>query len=72
MDDDVETFFQIATPPTVFVWFSRSLAHVLWASQNYGTDFRCFVFKFFFGKFLKFYFWTDAAVELSGQTGLSL
>ena len=30
-------FFQIATPHTVFVWFSRNLAHMIYVSIHKKT-----------------------------------
>ena len=53
--------FQIATP-TVFLWFSQNLAHLIYVPicKNYGTDFRNFDFKF-----LKNFKW---AAELSRPT----
>jgi len=52
---DVVRLFQIATPSTVFVRFSRSLAHMICVSmcKNCGTDFQNFGFKIV-GEFLEF------------------
>jgi len=48
----VVRLFQIATPPAVFLWFSRNLAHIIYVPihKKCGSDFRNFDFKMF-GKF---------------------
>ena len=52
--DAVKLFFQIAPPPTAFLWFSRNLARMIYVSIRKigGTDFWYFDFKIF-GDFLK-------------------
>jgi len=66
----IKRFFQIASPPTVFIQFLCNLAHMFYCqyAEIFGTDFRNIAFKIV-GKFFKFYFWTftsvSAAAELS-------
>ena len=43
-------FFQIATPPTVFVWFSRNLAHIIYVPVSKKLQNR-------FSKFIFWNFW---------------
>jgi len=70
--------FEIATPPTVFLWFSRNLAHMIYVcycAKNVQQIFKNFDLNFFW-QILKFShfdsFSGKAAVELSRLTGLPL
>jgi len=56
----VSNFFQIATRPTVIVWISRNLAHVICvpiSQNNCETDFWNFDSKIF-GEIVKFQIWS--------------
>jgi len=57
----VKLFFQIATPPpTIFLWFSRNLEHMIYVpirKKVVQQTFEILILKFL-AIFFKFYIWT--------------